>query len=306
MFNKKICENTIGNYTCFINDLSNSLITNINDYKNLIVSATGNYIYDLSYCIYVNNDALNYDDYTNEVRLSYEDNDKKCFGIIDSSCNNKLRVKTIGNGRIWVCNKNGNLINGDYITTSNIPGYGMKQIAAIQKNHTVAKITCDIDFNNLQINKQKPLINTSTKNIYSYDISNITFNYHKFIITYDNSLNKYKKEFINNTKNKITNFIVKQEVNLYDASFENIIDYSYNVPKIESVNIEEINLDNSYNVVWNNVVDNLNNNILENKFQTRYLLENGNIITQEEYNIRLSNNENVYIACLVGCIYKIG
>ena len=53
-------------------------------------------------------------------------------------------------------------------------------------------------------------------------------------------------------------------------------------------------------------LDNANNNILENKFQTRYLLENGNIITQEEYNTRLSNNENVYIACLVGCIYKIG
>ena len=53
MFNKKACEETLGNYTCFVNDLSNSLITNIIDYKNLIVSSTGNYIYDLSFTICV-------------------------------------------------------------------------------------------------------------------------------------------------------------------------------------------------------------------------------------------------------------
>lgn len=306
IFNKKTCKETLGNYTCFVNDLSNSLITNIDNYKNLIVSSTGNYIYDLSYTICVNNEALNNENYINEVKLSYQDNDKKCFGVIDTSCNNKLKIKNIGKGTLWVTNKNGNLSNGDYIASCSIPGYGMKQAAAIQKNYTVAKITCDIDFSNIQINKQKPLVNTQIKNIFIYDISNVYCNYNKFIISYDNSLNKYKKEFVNYTKNKTLNFIAKQEVNLYDASFENIIDFSHNVPKIESINIEEINLDNSYNVVWNNVLDNTNNNILENKFQIRYLLENGNIITQEEYNTRLSNNENVYIACLVGCIYKIG
>ena len=306
MFNKKACEETLGNYTCFVNDLSNNLITNITDYKNLIVSSTGNYIYDLSYAICVNNEALDYENYINEVKLSYEENDKKCFGVIECICNNKLKVKTMGKGKIWITNKNGNLTNGDYITSSNVPGYGMKQSLSVQKNHTVAKITCDIDFNNLQVNKIKPLVNIQNKNIFVYDTSNVTCNYNKFIISYNNSLNKYKKEFVNYTKNKTLDLIVKQQVNLYDASFENIIDYSYNVPKIESVNIEELNLDNSYNVVWEDVLDNTNNNILENKFQTRYLLENGNIITEEEYNTRLSNNENVYIACLVGCIYKIG
>ena len=129
----------------------------------------------------------------------------------------------------------------------------MKQSLSVQKNHTVAKITCDIDFNNLQVNKTKPLVNTQNKNVFVYDTSNVSCNYNKFIISYDSSLNKYKKEFINYTKNKTLDLIVKQQVNLYDASFENIIDYSHNVPKIESVNIEEINLDNSCNVVWENV-----------------------------------------------------
>jgi nitrogen regulatory protein PII len=36
---------------------------------------------------------------------------------------------------------------GDYITTSNVAGYGQKQESDSLKNYTVAKITMDCDFN---------------------------------------------------------------------------------------------------------------------------------------------------------------
>ena len=45
-----------------------------------------------------------------------------------------------------VCNVNGNLENGDYITTSAIEGLGMKQDDDLLHNYTVAKITQDENF----------------------------------------------------------------------------------------------------------------------------------------------------------------
>jgi len=59
----------------------------------------------------------------------------------------QIRVNSIGEGAIWVCNISGNLENGDYITTCEIPGYGMIQDDDLLHNYTVAKITQDCDFN---------------------------------------------------------------------------------------------------------------------------------------------------------------
>jgi hypothetical protein len=59
---------------------------------------------------------------------------------------NRLIINSLGEGAIWVCNINGNLENGDYITTCEIPGFGMKQDLESLMNYTVAKITCDCDF----------------------------------------------------------------------------------------------------------------------------------------------------------------
>ena len=59
---------------------------------------------------------------------------------------NRLIINSVGEGAIWVCNNNGNLLNGDYITTSNIEGLGQKQDDDIMHSYTVAKITMDCDF----------------------------------------------------------------------------------------------------------------------------------------------------------------
>jgi len=61
----------------------------------------------------------------------------------------RVLVNSIGEGAVWVTNINGNLENGDYITTCEIPGYGMLQDDDLLHNYTVAKITmnCDFDLN---------------------------------------------------------------------------------------------------------------------------------------------------------------
>jgi hypothetical protein len=104
-----------------------------------------------------------------KVKLSNKANDKRAFGIISDKedenddsrtfsqgsfhsvtpkSDNRLIINSLGEGGIWVSNYNGNLVNGDYITTSPIDGVGQKQDDDLLHNYTVAKITQDCDFDN--------------------------------------------------------------------------------------------------------------------------------------------------------------
>ncbi len=152
--------------------------SNINskDHEGLIVVSSGKY---KSYEHYVNSQdpiKLNNIDINESlpiINLSSMPKQKSVFGVIttyDNECppinNNqivydyetsdyerslhgRLRINSVGEGAIWVTNINGNFQNGDYITTCAIPGYGALQDDDLLHNYTVAKITCDCDFDNL-------------------------------------------------------------------------------------------------------------------------------------------------------------
>ena len=60
---------------------------------------------------------------------------------------NRVLVSNQGTVSVWVCDLNGFLKNGDYITTSGISGYGMKQNEPIKYNYTGPKITQNCNFN---------------------------------------------------------------------------------------------------------------------------------------------------------------
>jgi hypothetical protein len=57
-----------------------------------------------------------------------------------------LVVNSVGEGGIWVCNSNGNIENGDYISSSDYLGYGEKQDDDRLLNYTVAKATINCNF----------------------------------------------------------------------------------------------------------------------------------------------------------------
>lgn len=59
---------------------------------------------------------------------------------------NRVLVINKGTTSIWVCDVNGALANGDYITTAGVIGYGMKQPDSVKCNHTGPKITQDCNF----------------------------------------------------------------------------------------------------------------------------------------------------------------
>ena len=85
------------------------------------------------------------------IQLARKKKDKRVFGVLGmatrrNSRPERLIVNSLGEGALWVCNSNGNIENGDYITSSDYLGYGEKQDDDLLHNYTVAKATIDCDF----------------------------------------------------------------------------------------------------------------------------------------------------------------
>jgi hypothetical protein len=175
--------------------LMNSSISNSS--YGLIVSSTGKYVnIDNTVGPRINESLPT-------CTISNTDNDKKVFGVISDkedsterheysngnfvsvlgkTNGNEIRlfINSVGEGGLWICNKNGNIENGDYITTTTVTGYGGKQTMneGLLTNHTVAKTTCDCDFSLVKTAKQKlKTINDADGNqIIDYDTDgNIQF-----------------------------------------------------------------------------------------------------------------------------------
>lgn len=146
-----------------------------------IVVSTGDYI-NLD-----NEHKISIDEAIPVISLASNMYDKRAFGVISgfethndkrvyrlgnlhfetekSKEDAKVIVNSVGEGGIWVCNKNGSFKNGDLIVCSDVCGYGMKQDDDIIKSYTVAKITCDCDFDAVENNndyKWKPSIQKET------------------------------------------------------------------------------------------------------------------------------------------------
>ena len=136
--------------------------------KGLIVSARKNQFVKLN-GLAIGKSAITIDESLPIVALSKVAQDKTCFGVVSKlepsnevyrteiiggliseskkiSGDNRIVVNSVGEGAIWVVNTNGPLESGDYITTSNVAGYGQKQDDDVLHNFTVAKITMDCDF----------------------------------------------------------------------------------------------------------------------------------------------------------------
>ena len=56
-------------------------------------------------------------------------------------------VNALGEGRMWVTNGNGPVEAGDYITSSDIPGYGQRQDDDLVHSYTVGKVIETVDWN---------------------------------------------------------------------------------------------------------------------------------------------------------------
>ena len=156
--------NFTGQHRTFIKDVP---FSQAGDIEGLIVSSDQNKYIKMSGGIEAGSNAITTNESLPIVSLSTTTNDKKCFGVISASEDPETReeihgnfgsifekekgdtrvyINSVGEGAIWVTNINGSLESGDYITTSNVAGYGQKQDSEFLANYTVAKITMDCDF----------------------------------------------------------------------------------------------------------------------------------------------------------------
>jgi hypothetical protein len=175
--------NFTGQHRCFIKNLP---FSQTKDYEGLIVCANQNCYISMSPKIKKGNKAITQNESLPYVSLCTKTNDKSCFGVISAAedpnkridqygafCtpfdkengDTRIYINSVGEGSIWVSNKNGPLESGDYITTCDLAGFGMKQGDDILHNYTVAKITMDCDFNPLYVPRQTILKDASGENI---------------------------------------------------------------------------------------------------------------------------------------------
>jgi hypothetical protein len=147
------------------------LKNNIENYVGMIVSSVGTYysVNPITNEITTGKDAIKISESLPEIKLTNKDKDKSVWGVVTNVKNDNyntdgtieydntaqfgdrlgedvIRVNGLGEGAIWVTNINGNLENGDYICSSEVPGYGRKQDDDLLHSYTVAKSTMDCEF----------------------------------------------------------------------------------------------------------------------------------------------------------------
>ena len=154
-----------------------TLKTNISVFVGLIVCSANEGYYSINPItneIVTGKNAIQINESLPKIKLSRVYKDKTVWGVITNYANEKynpdgtihldgdefwkdridtlVRVNGLGEGAIWVCNANGNIENGDYITSCTVPGYGTRQDTDSLKNYTVAKATCSVDFTSTTLN----------------------------------------------------------------------------------------------------------------------------------------------------------
>jgi hypothetical protein len=189
-------QNFTGQHRCHIENIH---IDTLKQYEGLIVSANNNKYMNMVNGVVTGNKAITVNESLPIVNITSKNKDKSVFGVISSvedtnnrnirygsfvtpynkiKGDNRVFINSIGEGSIWISNKNGNIYSGEYITSSDIPGYGQKQEDDILHNYTVAKITMDCDFNPVLQPIQKIKISNSSNNINEPEIDeygNIVF-----------------------------------------------------------------------------------------------------------------------------------
>jgi len=291
--------NFTGQHRTFVKDTP---IQQLQDKEGLIVSADQDEYIRMSGGIAHGSDAITINESLPVVSLSTKSNDKKCFGVLSTTedpegrrevhgnfvsnftkekGDTRIYVNSVGEGAVWVTNINGNLESGDYITTSNVVGYGMKQDDDILHNYTVAKITMNCDFNPKTIPKKnikKKLANVD----YWVEYATIEITVEEYEALPENERKRGDED--NEDEDKYYK-IYKKEIQIADPGDDK---------HVHEVHEEFVNvLDEHDQLQWEDDPS----GATEKAYKIRYLDTDGNIT--DEANA-------VHIAAFVGCTYHCG
>lgn len=318
--------NFTGQHRTFIKDVP---YTQAGALEGLIVSSDQNKYIKMDDRVECGSNAITISESLPVVSVSNVFQDKRCFGVISTPENPDSReqeygtfvtivdkeigdtrvcINSLGEGAIWVSNSNGNLEAGDYITTSNVTGYGQKQDDDILHNYTVAKITMDCDFNPvtqpIQVLKKEfgnvnYWVKTTLTDVSEEEYSNLNEERRttKIDTYYSNEEGKIFPEEYNNlesniqsTYTELTNTIYqKREVAETKSERDSAhVGYELDV-RNELVNV----LDEHNQIQWEDDPT----GATEKAYKLRYVTADGTLT--DEVNA-------VHIAAFVGCTYHCG
>tara|TARA_B100000401_G_scaffold419688_1_gene344524 strand:+ start:268 stop:4335 length:4068 start_codon:yes stop_codon:yes gene_type:complete len=282
--------NFTGQHRTFIDGVPTS---KSGDFVGLIVSANKNKYMKMSKGVEMGSNAITINESLPLVSLSTVAHDKACFGVISDAEDSETRknsfgslvtisnkeegdtrvhINSVGEGAIWVTNISGPLESGDYITTSNVAGYGQKQDDDVLHNYTVAKITMDCDFDPVtqpiqiikrELSEVNYWVNTTYENVSEEEYSNLT---------------DEDRRIIDGIYQKIIKLESKTEEEGYELEVRQ-----------ELVNV----LDEHGEIQWEDDPS----GDTEKAYKIRYLDADGNITDQANA---------VHIAAFVGCTYHCG
>jgi hypothetical protein len=265
----------------------------------LIVSADKNRYVNLNGGLKTGSEAITIDESLPVVALSNVSQDKSCFGVVSSVegvgtsrsetkggfisetpkvlGDNRAIVNSLGEGALWVVNTGGPLESGDYVTTSNVAGYGQRQDDDVLHNYTVAKITMDCDFTASNVATQAPKKVETLVTVEEGVWSNLS--------AYNRS-SETQTQYINGENVVLTegewSNLATEEQNTYS---DTTITTYYEIRRGENL------LDENGNIQWEDTDG------VEPGYKVRFLTSDG---TQTD------EANAVHIAAFVGCTYHCG
>ena len=299
--------NFTGQHRTFIGDVP---FTQAESKEGLIVSANSDTYIKMSDGIAYGANAITINECLPVVTLSKTSNDKACFGVISLSEDPETRedafgtfvsvaekekgdtrvfINSVGEGGIWITNKNGTLESGDYVTTSTIPGYGVKQEDDILHNYTVAKMTMNCDFNPT-LQKIKRIKKKLTDVKYWVYVSNVTVTKEE----YDNLQPEFRRIIQDDDGNDI------YQTNDRTEWTHNPVEEDGIIPFTEIRNELQNDLDEHGQIQWEDTDD------FERAYKIRYVLADATQISESEYDAKIAAGEEAYKAAFVGCTYHCG
>ena len=335
---RDVIVNFTGQHRCYVDGLR---WQDLQDAEGLVVVADrDDYMTDLqtgSYNIDVN-DALPV------VSLSAQPSDKRVLGVISLVDNDASKVMThletlqavargdvrakinsVGEGCVWVCDQNGSLESGDYMTTSSCRGYAMRQDHDYLKNYTLAKVTMNCDFDPQLVPKRamlrslesgEPVLDDMGRPVFQPVMQEATRDaYYKTTVGGDQHAVEISEQEYHATlasqQNEDAVHVMKGVVALMSTKYYigqgEVSKEEYDAYDDRATSQEECQgCQGAVNVTKSTVTEPVMHPVMIPKYKTRYIRPDGSKISKEEYDDAIQKNIPVYRCAFVGCSYHSG
>ena len=200
---------------------------------------------------------------------------------------------------MWVCNASGPLESGDLVTTSGVPGYGMRQADDLVRNYTVAKVTMDCDFEPAEVPKMEAVYSSNGDPALGPDGAPLFRE-----VTEPVTMERYFRGDVEITAEEYdslkANMDLERELRVESLP---VVKKVWCVRNPETGDIEEVPEGTEGAESHEEPVTRI---VTEPEYEVRYLDAAGAVVSKEAYDGLVAAGTPAYRAAFVGCSYHCG